>query len=219
MPLARLGRATLRQVQANEVLVPQGQDDHRCWVVMGGTVASFVVNSAGKRALLEVAGPGDLAAGSHPLQPELRALEPGWVVVIPEPDLAMAAERDPGVREWVHGQAVARLHRSLAALADAMVLSVPERLHRFLLHLARSHGRVVPAGIRIGIPLTQDTLAAAVGATRETANRAVRALERTGRISRAGRIYTMLGEDLATASAGTALPPARRVAPGLRPPV
>jgi CRP/FNR family transcriptional regulator, cyclic AMP receptor protein len=201
MPLARLGRAVLRQVQAGEVLVSQGQDDHRCWVVMAGAVASFVVNPAGKRALLEIAGPGDLAAGPHPLQPELRALGPGRVVVIPKADLALAAVRDPGVREWVHEQAVARLHRSQAALADVMVLSVPGRLHRFLLGLARSHGRAVATGTRIGIPLTQDILAAAVGATRETANRAVRDLERAGRISRAGRIYTVLPEHLATAPA------------------
>jgi CRP-like cAMP-binding protein len=172
-------------------------------------VASSVVSPAGRRALLEVLGPGDLATGGRfwpaggscgedqegepdPVRPELRALGPAQVVVILGADLA--GETDPGVLAWLHRRALVRLHRSQAALADALTMPVRERLHRLLVGLAKAHGRGAPGGTRIAIPLTQDALAAAVGATRETANRALRALEAEGLLRRIGRTYTLLDE-------------------------
>jgi CRP-like cAMP-binding protein len=47
------------------------------------------------------------------------------------------------------------------------------RVRRRLGELASEHGRSVPDGVRIEVPITQEDLAAMVGAARETVNRAL----------------------------------------------
>ena len=59
---------------------------------------------------------------------------------------------------------------------------MPARLARVLLDLAARHGQVIEPGIRIENRLTQGELAAMVGASRETVNRALRGFEQRGLI-------------------------------------
>jgi CRP/FNR family transcriptional regulator, cyclic AMP receptor protein len=69
-----------------------------------------------------------------------------------------------------------RGRRAVALAADLAWLDVTTRIERRLRDLASRIGRPAAGGVAIPIRLTQDDLAAMVGATRETANRAVRAL-------------------------------------------
>lgn len=66
-----------------------------------------------------------------------------------------------------------------------------ERIREKLLQLAREHGRVVPGGVLIGIPLTHALLAEMVGSARETVTAALRRLEAEGFVSREGRDYRL----------------------------
>jgi CRP/FNR family transcriptional regulator, cyclic AMP receptor protein len=68
---------------------------------------------------------------------------------------------------------------------------VPGRLEAVLRELGERYGRWQPSGIRIVLPLTQETLARLVGASRETVNRVLGELEYQDRISRAGRSYIL----------------------------
>jgi CRP-like cAMP-binding protein len=69
-----------------------------------------------------------------------------------------------------------RARRAVALAADLAWLDVTTRIERRLRDLAARVGRPAPGGIAIPVHLTQDDLAAMVGATRETANRAIRVL-------------------------------------------
>ena len=65
---------------------------------------------------------------------------------------------------------------------NATFRDVPARLARVLLDLAARTGHAIPQGIRIESRLTQTELAAMVGASRESVNRALRGFEQRGLI-------------------------------------
>jgi CRP-like cAMP-binding protein len=98
------------------------------------------------------------------------------------------------------------LPEAAAAVADALVAELRERqesLRHFanvrhvervrekLLQLGRVHGRVVPGGIRLDLPLTHELLAEMVGSRRETVTFALADLQKEGFVSRAGRTYVL----------------------------
>jgi CRP/FNR family cyclic AMP-dependent transcriptional regulator len=56
-------------------------------------------------------------------------------------------------------------------IEDAIFLDVPGRLAKRLLDLADKHGRAEGQGVAIDLKLTQQDLAAMVGATRESVNK------------------------------------------------
>jgi CRP-like cAMP-binding protein len=66
------------------------------------------------------------------------------------------------------------------------------RLARVLVELAAAYGERVPAGIRIGVPLTQTELAALVGAAEPTVHQALAALRRSSVIGTGYRSTTIL---------------------------
>jgi len=82
-----------------------------------------------------------------------------------------------------------RARRAVALAADLAWLDVTTRIERRLRDLASRVGRPALGGIAIPVRLTQDDLAAMVGATRETANRAIRVLvaRRALEVARRGR--------------------------------
>jgi CRP/FNR family cyclic AMP-dependent transcriptional regulator len=69
-----------------------------------------------------------------------------------------------------------RARRAVALAADLAWLDVTTRVERRLRDLASRVGRPAAGGVAIPVRLTQDDLAAMVGATRESANRAIRVL-------------------------------------------
>lgn len=82
-----------------------------------------------------------------------------------------------------------RARRAVSLAADLAWLDVTTRIERRLRDLAARVGRPAPGGIAIPVRLTQDDLAAMVGATRETVNRAMRVLvaRRAIEVARRGR--------------------------------
>jgi CRP-like cAMP-binding protein len=75
-----------------------------------------------------------------------------------------------------------------------------DRVRVKLLQLARDYGRVSRDGIRLDFPLTHETLAAMVGAARETVTRALDELEREHFLVRDGRVFRLLVDASAIAA-------------------
>jgi CRP-like cAMP-binding protein len=96
-------------------------------------------------------------------------------------------ERNPETAEQLLRLIAARLHRTSAALEDALAADVPARVAGRLRELATHHGAPGPAGVRLRIPLTQDELARMVGASREAVNRSMGALAARGLVRSSGR--------------------------------
>jgi CRP-like cAMP-binding protein len=109
------------------------------------------------------------------------------VLALPISSLRAILERNPETAEQLLRLIAARLHRTSAALEDAMVADVPTRVAGRLRELATDHGVPGPAGVRLRVPITQDELARMVGASREAVNRSVGALAARGLVRSSGR--------------------------------
>jgi len=161
------------------VVVRSGQtpvrQDEPCadqWVVDSGLFAVSVVDADGRAMLLDLLGPGEglgLPAG---------LLAP-WTAT---------AMRPARLRPTAGIDALAATTARLTTIATELAwFDIADRVERRLLDLARRLGRPAPGGTLIPVRLTQDELASMVGATRESANRAVRALVARGSIDVRGR--------------------------------
>jgi CRP/FNR family transcriptional regulator, cyclic AMP receptor protein len=193
IPAALLACGRRLEVERGTVLAHEGRPSHAWLVVEAGALRLSCTNGRGCTATLAVLGSGDLLAPSSrgELLAEARAMIDSVVFRVPAPDMDGAIGRDPAIGSWIsrtHHRQVDLLRRRLAS---ALSLGVADRLREVLRDLASTHGAHTRDGVRIELPLSQELLATMVGATRESVNRAVRALEARGAIRRTTRGYVV----------------------------
>lgn len=156
-------------------LVRQGAPCEGLWLLSSGALRVAQVSHDGRELLLDVLGVGD-GVGEPPgvISPvTVRALRPCRLAPV-----SSRAAAD---------LLTARAHRAAALAADLAWLDVRARILGRLDDLAQRFGCPVEGGRLILLPLTQDELAALAGTTRESANRALRALVADGTIRVAAR--------------------------------
>jgi CRP-like cAMP-binding protein len=122
---------------------------------------------------------------------QARALEPSEVLSIPYEPVRRTYEARPELLWGVAGLLAARLRSMDEALADAVFLDVTGRTAKRLLELAGEADEFV-------LPVTQEELAAMVGASRERVNKAIAAFVRLGWIEQADRRYRITNRDQLT---------------------
>ncbi len=156
-------------------LIRQGAIGDGLWLVESGALRVATISDAGHELVIDVLGPGHGAGepSDVPSPVTVRALRP--------------CRLSP-----VSGRAAAdllttRAHRAAALAADLAWLDVRTRVAQRLEDLSRRFGRPVEGGMLILLPLTQDEVAALAGTTRESANRALRAMVADGDIRVAAR--------------------------------
>jgi CRP/FNR family cyclic AMP-dependent transcriptional regulator len=156
-------------------LIRQGLPGDGLWLIESGALRIATISDAGHELVLDVLGPGhgagELAGLPSPVT--ARALRPCRLFPV-----APRAAAD---------LLTTRAHRAAAFAADLAWLDVKARISRRLDDLAQRFGRPVEGGRLILLPLTQDEVAALAGTTRESANRALRALVLDGEIRVAAR--------------------------------
>lgn len=165
----------LVSVPSGHPVLRQGEPCAGPWVLESGAVFVTAVSPDGRVLGIDVLGPGDLVGepAGAPEEAGGRALRP--------------CRLRPAIGPAVTGLAAERARRAAALARDLAWLDVGERVERRLTDLAGRFGRPVPGGWIVGLPLTQEDLAALAGTTRESTNRALRGLQRRGRVSLAAR--------------------------------
>jgi CRP/FNR family cyclic AMP-dependent transcriptional regulator len=191
------------ELSAGTALGRLGEPKGRWHVLQTGALVSSRVAPSGRRAVTEILGPGDVIAVGVDLgswscaervsPPDVRALVRSCVLSIAASEILPAVERDPESWAWAHRAMARRVAQVERSLARVLTLRVRDRVHELLRDLADAHGRQCRGGVRVDLPLSQDLIASMVGATRESVNRALRALEHEGAVRRLGRRYVLLG--------------------------
>jgi CRP-like cAMP-binding protein len=156
-------------------LIRQGSPGDGLWLVESGALRVATIADAGHELVLDVLGPGQ-GAGEPiglPSPVTVRALRP--------------CRLSPVSHRAAADLLTARAHRAAALATDLAWLDVRTRILCRLEDLAGRFGRPVEGGRLILLPLTQDEVAALAGTTRESANRALRALAADGEIRVAAR--------------------------------
>lgn len=156
-------------------LIRQGAPGDGLWLVESGALRVAAISDAGHELVLDVLGPGHGTGEENgvPSPVTVRALRPCRLSPV---DPRAAADL-----------LTTRAHRAAALAADLAWLGVRARISRRLEDLAERFGRPVEGGRLILLPLTQDEVAALAGTTRESANRALRAMVADGEIRVAAR--------------------------------
>jgi len=177
--------AVVRHLARNDVLFQQGDASSALYVIAEGRVAIATHSNDGREsviAVLEDAGLfGELPLfDDEPRVADARALVDTTVIELEyEPVRAVLRQR-PELLWVIVRLLVQRLRATDEALADAVFLDVPARTAKRLLELSGNESRFT-------LPVTQEELAAMVGASRERVNKAISLFVRLGWLELEGR--------------------------------
>jgi CRP/FNR family cyclic AMP-dependent transcriptional regulator len=179
--------AVIRHFDRNDVIFAEGTVATELFVVNRGRVAIANRSPDGRESVVALMEVGDVF-GEMPLfdgegrSAEARALEPSELVVVPYPALQAELQARPALLWGVVSLLAERLRTTDASLADAVFLDVTGRTAKRLLELAGDVDEFV-------MPLTQEELAAMVGASRERVNKALSSFVRLGWLVQSDRRY------------------------------
>lgn len=186
--LAALSRDFVRRQYAQGELIFQ-QDDagQTLCVVESGQVRIFVENEAGQETSVTFCGPGDVfgelaVIDEYPRSASAEAMQATVLHTLTRERFREHLRRAPQLALNFMRALSVRVRYSTQQMESLAMLDVPTRLARKLLELAQQHGVVEPEGVRIRLTLTQSDLASIVGATRESANKALGNFRRQGLI-------------------------------------
>ena len=173
-PPAHLGSG--RAYERGRTLLAQGADRQEVFVVKRGLLREAAVSLDGRWFVHGLLGSGDVFGSltrSGPAPASVRTLRPSEVITVSRPMMDELIHRHPDAAWWLLTRIERRLRRAQITSEELAWYEVPGRVRRRLLVLAHRYGRRTPDGIRIDVPLTQEDLAAMVGAARETVNRTI----------------------------------------------
>jgi CRP/FNR family transcriptional regulator, cyclic AMP receptor protein len=129
----------------------------------------------------------------------LEAVEDSWLTVV-SPLALTELLRIPAAAGIVADALAAALRERQETIANFASVRHVERVREKLLQLARAHGKVVPGGVRLDLPLTHELVGEMVGSARETVTWAFAQLAREGFARREGRAYRLAVSPEALAS-------------------
>jgi CRP-like cAMP-binding protein len=180
LPLAR--RAFLRRFARGQVVCTEGEPSDHLYVVRSGRVRVLVQSPHGDQMTLTVLGRGETIGelsmiDEQPRSASVEALEDTSLVALPAADVRAALRADPALLLAAASELAATVRRLTGGTADLVFLDLPRRLAKLLLTDARPE----PAGrLRVDPGMSQSGLAARLGVTRQTLNRALVDLVRRG---------------------------------------
>lgn len=192
LPPAHLGPS--RTYERGRTLLSQGADPQEVFVVRQGLLREAAVSLDGRWFVHGLLGPGDVFGSitrSGPAPASVRTLRPSEVIAVSRLRMDEVIHRHPDAAWWLLTRIERRLGHAQTTAEELAWFEVPGRLRRRLLVLAHQHGRRTPEGIRIDVPLTQEDLAAMVGAARETVNRTIVSLISMGFVRVEHRRYIL----------------------------
>ena len=170
------------------MIAHQGDPSDQCWLVIDGTVHIQLIGFDGQRVQLAYHGPGEIF-GAYPDLTTHRAdiMAHGEVhaLRIPTTELATMTDTHAPIGAGLARRLGRQLDMSLDRMAARSTLSAPGRVHGELMRLAGESNRIVP-------PPKVTALALNANTTRETASRAISALERRGVIERTEEAMTIV---------------------------
>lgn len=207
--LTRLvGDLKRRSFVAGQTIFYQGDAGNVAYIIESGQVRIYVHGEEGQEVSVVIYGPGDLFGEMSLLDRQPRSA----TAIAMDDSVLLAMSDDDFYRHLRQSHQLAlnlmlalstRLRETTEAIESLATLDVNRRLIKKLLHLAERQGVPTEEGIRLRGRLTQQSLASLISTSRESANRALRALARKGFIDiRHGRILILKPHELERLIAG-----------------
>jgi CRP-like cAMP-binding protein len=179
--------STTEDLRRGDVLFHEDESADTLYVVVEGRIAIAKRSIDGRESVVALMEPGDLF-GEMPLferlgrSAEARALEPSQVLAVGYGPIREVYEQRPELLWGVVALLAGRLRTMDVALADSVFLDVTGRTAKRLVEMAAGADEFM-------LPVTQEELAAMVGASRERVNKAIASFVRLGWIEQSERRY------------------------------
>lgn len=150
------------------------------FIVRAGRVKVVLVAEDGREVILGILGPaehfGELSLiDDQPRSAHVIAMEESTLLVLRRDDFRRRVEQNPSVAWSLLSELSRRLRRADGKIGSLVLLDVPGRIARMLLDAADETGHDL-----IDKPLTHQTIAHLIGASRETVSRAMREFQDSG---------------------------------------
>ena len=170
------------------IIFDKGDPGDRLYAVLTGQVGINSISTDGKELILNIIDPGEIFGEVAVIDGGDRtagavAMQVTELLRIRRSEFLTFLERHPKLSIRLLVVLCERLRRTTDAIEDTVFLDIPRRLAKRLLSLMERHGEPCVEGIRISVKLSQEDLGHMLGATRESINKGVRALQRFGAIS------------------------------------
>jgi CRP/FNR family transcriptional regulator, cyclic AMP receptor protein len=172
---------------AETYIFRQGERGATCHIILRGKVRVFVIGEDGRELCVRLLGPGEIIGEmalfeKAPRSASVVTLEPTETVEIGRDALLHAIRHSPSIAVHLLRALSARLRHTNEDAEWLASLPVVERLYLQLQRLAEWSGTPTADGIRITPPMTQQELAALVGTSRESVNRALMRLRQQDKV-------------------------------------
>ena len=150
------------------------------FVIRDGRVKVVLVGEDGREVILGVLGVGEhfgelSLIDDQPRSAHVIAMEDSSLLVLRRDDFRRRVETSPTVAWTLLSELSRRLRRADGKIGGLVLLDVPGRIARLLLDMAEEGGSET-----IEKPLTHQTIAQMIGASRETVSRAMREFQDQG---------------------------------------
>jgi len=193
-----LKHATRRHFKAGDVIFPYCSPGQSMMVVLSGEVRISLPERNGRGIILadleRGAILGEMAAlDGKERSAEATALTSCDLLVIDRRDILAFLRQHPSACLDLLQLVCARLRGANERTLDIGFLDIPARLAKILLARARAHGLTKDGRLRIGD--SQGDLAAMIGASRESANRALKQMQKNGILTMRDGWIVVLDQD------------------------
>ncbi|MCP3963514.1 MAG: Crp/Fnr family transcriptional regulator [bacterium] len=195
--LARLGpRKSPLRLRARQIIFHEGTPA-AVYCILSGKAKVFKTGPDGKQYIFKIAARGDALAlesifSSGPMSSSAETVEEAEVYPV-EPQRARELIcQDSALMLRVIEDLASSLRVADQERLELAQAHVSERMAHLLTDLAAEHGVSECLGVRIGLSLSRDELAALIGTAQETAIRQLRAFQKSRLIRLKGRSITVL---------------------------
>ena len=190
--LAQLADVTReKQYPKGSVIVFEDDPGDALFVVREGRVKVVLVSEDGREVILGVLGVGEhfgelSLIDEQPRSAHVIAMEDSTLLVLRRDDFKRRVEQTPQLAWALLVELSRRLRRADGKIGGLVLLDVPGRIARLILDAAADAGTDT-----IEKPLTHQTIAQMIGASRETVSRAMSEFQEGGLITVARRRITV----------------------------
>jgi len=171
-----------RTYPKGSVILFQGDPGDSLYVLRQGRAKVVLIGEDGREVILGVLEPGahfgELALiDDQPRSAHVIAMEDSQLLILRREDFRRRVEANPSVAWALLTELSRRLRRADQKIGGLVLLDVPGRISRLLLDLSQesSNGTIEK-------PLTHQTIAQMIGASRETVSRAMKEFQQEGLI-------------------------------------
>lgn len=189
-------RGRMEHFSPGDMLLEYRGRSNRVLILMEGSAKVIVPGEDGRESLVALRGPseilGELAAiDDEPHMGNVVAIDSILALVVSKADFRQLLENSPAASIWILTRTVKRLRESDRARAEFGLSDTAGRVAARLVELAERYGQSSSAGVVIDLPLTQDELAAWVGATREAVARTMKLFRKLEWVTTERRLITV----------------------------